>query len=80
LSRVATKISIGEIVRVLEAEQALVECFRSDGGECVLTPGCRLKRKFAAARDAFLHELDRSTLAECAYPKYVAKRRVEAVR
>ena len=30
-------ISIGEIARTLEAPQALVECFRADGGACVLT-------------------------------------------
>ena len=67
LSRPASKISIGEVVRLLEANQALVECFRPDGGECVITPSCRLKKKLAIARDAFLRELDRSTLAECAY-------------
>jgi Rrf2 family nitric oxide-sensitive transcriptional repressor len=67
LSRAANRVSIGEIVRVLEAEQPLVECFRSDGGECVLTPACRLKKKLATARNAFLRELDRTTLAECAY-------------
>ncbi len=67
LSRPASKISVGEVVRLLEADQALVECFRPDGGDCVITPNCRLKKKLATARDAFLCELDRSTLAECAY-------------
>ncbi len=67
LARSAETISIGEVVRLLEAKQALVECFRADGGACVLTPHCRLKGKLSAARDAFLRELDGSTLAECAY-------------
>jgi DNA-binding IscR family transcriptional regulator len=35
---------------------------------CVLTPRCRLKAKLAAAREAFMRELDATTLAECAYP------------
>ena len=61
-------ISIGGVVRRLELRQALVECFRLDGGACTLTPRCRLKRRLAAAREAFLRELDRTSLAECSYP------------
>jgi Rrf2 family nitric oxide-sensitive transcriptional repressor len=34
----------------------------------VLTPRCRLRKRLAAAREAFLRELDTTTLAECAYP------------
>ncbi|MGL4397439.1 MAG: RrF2 family transcriptional regulator [Hyphomicrobium sp.] len=68
LARSAADISIGEVVLKLEARHALVECFRADGGQCVLTPKCRLKKQLAAARHAFLAELDKTTLAECAYP------------
>jgi Rrf2 family transcriptional regulator, nitric oxide-sensitive transcriptional repressor len=67
LARPPQSITLGEVVRTLEGEQALVECFREDGGACVLTPRCRLKTKLAAAREAFLRELDATTLAECAY-------------
>jgi Rrf2 family transcriptional regulator, nitric oxide-sensitive transcriptional repressor len=67
LARPADTISLGEIVRTLEGGQALVECFRDDGGACALTPRCRLKRRLAAAENAFLHALDAATLAECAY-------------
>lgn len=61
-------VTIGEIVRSLEKRYPLVECFRSDGGACTLMPHCRLKARLAAAREAFLKELDATTLAECAYP------------
>ncbi len=61
-------ITIGEIVRFMEQRHALVECFRSDGGACTLSPQCRLKSRFAAASEAFYKELDATTLAECAYP------------
>lgn len=67
LARPAEKITLGEVVRLLEAEQSLVECFRPDGGACVLTPNCRLKGRLTAAREAFLKELYRTSLAECAY-------------
>ena len=76
LARDSDCITLGEVVRLLEAEQALVECFRADGGNCVITPSCRLKGRLVAARNAFLAELDRTSLAECAYypTKKVAKR------
>jgi Rrf2 family nitric oxide-sensitive transcriptional repressor len=67
LARPPQSITLGEVVRALEQE-ALVECFRGDGGACVLTPRCRLKAKLAAAREAFMRELDATTLSECAYP------------
>ncbi len=68
LARPAETITLGEVVRALEGPHALVECFRDDGGSCVLTPRCRLKSKLASAREAFMRELDGTTLAECAYP------------
>ncbi|MCC7346648.1 MAG: Rrf2 family transcriptional regulator [Variibacter sp.] len=67
LARTPEQITLGEVVRSLEQRHALVECFRADGGDCMLTPQCRLKSRLAAAREAFMRELDMTTLAECAY-------------
>ena len=58
LARSPQSITLGEVVRTLEQRHALVECFRDDGGDCVLTPRCRLKSRLAAAREAFMQELD----------------------
>lgn len=79
LARPAEKITLGAVVRALEDRHALVECFRADGGACVLTPRCRLKGRLAAAREAFLRELDTTTLAECAYPAPKPARKRELV-
>jgi len=76
LARPAQSITIGEVVRALEGESALVECFREDGGDCALTPRCRLKARLAAAREAFMRELDRTTLADCAYSAQPRQRAV----
>ncbi len=67
LARTPQSITLGEVVRALEGRHALVECFRDDGGNCVLKPRCRLKGRLAAAREAFMRELDNTKLAECAY-------------
>jgi len=67
LARPAAAITLGELVRTLEAGSPVVECFRRDGGACVLTPRCRLKARLAAAREAFHRELDGTTLQDCAY-------------
>ncbi len=66
LARPAASITLGEVVRLLEARHALVECFRADGGQCALRPGCRLRPRLAAAREAFLRELDATPLSDCA--------------
>lgn len=61
------RLTIGELVRATETDFALVGCFEREGGEgraCVIEPQCRLRHIFEAARDAFLAELDRHTLAD----------------
>lgn len=68
LARAAETITLGEVVRSLEQRYAIVECFRADGGACPLMPGCRLKPQLSAAREAFLAELDKTSIAECAFP------------
>lgn len=61
------------MVRASENDFALVGCFggEHDGVEhraCVIESHCRLKGVLAAARDAFLAELDRHTIGELAQP------------
>lgn len=68
LARAPSEISLGAVVRRLEGGQALVECFRPDGGACCLSPDCRLRGVLWRAREAFLATLDGSSLADCAVP------------
>jgi len=57
------ELRIGQVVRALEADFALVECFGADN-HCVLTNGCGLQKAISLAMQAFLAELDRYTLAD----------------
>jgi len=68
LARPADTITLGEVVRFLEQRYAVVECFRRDGGVCVLRPQCRLRSHIAVAGEKFLQSLEETTIAECAYP------------
>lgn len=65
LAMAAEAIRLGDVVRRFEAGQALVECFRPDGGACCLSPDCRLRGVLWQAREAFLARLDAATLADC---------------
>lgn len=67
LARSAADIRLGDVVAVLEADQALVECFALGGNTCTLTPNCRLKVRLAQGHSAFLSSLNRSTLSDCVY-------------
>lgn len=68
LARPAAEIGLGDLVRILEQGQPLVECSEQEGGNCTITGCCRLKARLRAAEDAFLVALNRSTLADCALP------------
>jgi Rrf2 family transcriptional regulator, nitric oxide-sensitive transcriptional repressor len=69
LARPASEIRLGDIVRLLEEGQALVECFARCGGACPIDGKCGLKPRLRAAERAFLADLDRSTLADIALPR-----------
>lgn len=71
LARAPGTIRLGTIVRLLEEDQALVECFGADGGHCTIDGTCRLKARLRRADAAFLADLDRSTLADIALPRPV---------
>lgn len=66
LARPAQDIRPGALVRLLEQDQALVECFAPGGGRCRITACCRLKTRLRCAERAFLTDLDRTTLADIA--------------
>ena len=68
LARPADQIRLGDIVRLLEEGQPLVECFQASGGNCSISGCCRLKARLRSAETAFLADLDRATLAEIALP------------
>lgn len=64
LARPPASISIGEVVRKLEPDMVLVECFDPETNTCPIAPVCALKRILAGAQARFLAHLDSHTLAD----------------
>ena len=73
LARPASDITVGAVVRAVEDDFALVECFRTDN-TCRITPVCRLRGALQDALSAYFDVLDKRTLAELvAKPKALLK-------
>jgi Rrf2 family nitric oxide-sensitive transcriptional repressor len=58
------EINIGQVVRQMEPDLAMVECFDREKGRCAIKPACRLKSVLEKALDGFLDVLDDYTLAD----------------
>ena len=63
LSRDARLIKVGDVVRDLEPDLALVECMRAEN-HCVSTPACRLTAVMHSAQEAFVDALNRFTISD----------------
>ncbi|MCG6968645.1 MAG: Rrf2 family transcriptional regulator [Gammaproteobacteria bacterium] len=64
LSRPPQDISIGDVVRQIEANFDIVECFNPSTKKCRVLPICNLKTVLQQANEAFLAFLDQYSLAD----------------
>lgn len=72
LAKPLDEIRLGWLIRMLEDDQPIVECFREDRGRCVIETGCRLRGKISTALDAFYRTLDQYTIADCVGGRWFA--------
>ena len=75
LARDPDEISVGAVVRALDDDASLVECFKSETDLCVISPACSLKGALRDAQEAFYRTLDPTTIGEI-----VAGRRAARLR
>lgn len=68
LARSPADINLGDVVRSLEADFAVVECFLEGDAACCLTPACRLRGLMREALTAFIDTLSRYNLADLDAP------------
>ncbi|MCE1249629.1 MAG: Rrf2 family transcriptional regulator [Comamonadaceae bacterium] len=64
LMRPAREISVGAVVRVMESDFEMVECFNLENNTCRLSSHCVLKGVLGSATQAYLAVLDGLTLAD----------------
>lgn len=70
LKMAPTEIRLGALVKEMEPDLALVECFR-ENNQCVITPACILPRMLNEATRAFFDVLDGYTLEDLLAPRFV---------
>ncbi|NYI00562.1 RrF2 family transcriptional regulator [Cupriavidus plantarum] len=63
LARPASQIGVGAVIRTMEPDFGIVECFRT-GNECLITPVCGLRGVLHEALQAYFDVLDRHTLED----------------
>ena len=68
LAKPPEAINLGAVVRATEPDFALVECFAT-GNQCTITKRCQLPEVLNEALNAFIHTLDRYTLADIVLTK-----------
>lgn len=64
LGRPSEKIRLGDIVRLGEETEAVIDCLNGGKNRCRLYPSCRLKKVLDEAGAAFFAVLDRYSLAD----------------
>lgn len=64
LSREASDISVGSVVRKMENHFDIVECFEDKSDGCCIASSCRLKGVIHQATNNFLAELDQTSLSD----------------
>ncbi len=68
LARPAEEINVANVVRDMEDDLNLVECF-CKGGTCIIKPVCELKSILGQALNAYLSTLEDYTLSDLLHPK-----------
>ncbi len=68
LLKPAEQIVIGEVVRQMEEDFTMVECFSTEGNACRIDGRCRLKGVLGQALQAYMAVLDGVTLADLVTP------------
>lgn len=64
LAVVAHQLRLGELVRALEPNMHIVECFDRETNTCRITKNCKLRHYFVEANEAFLDALNKRSLAD----------------
>jgi Rrf2 family nitric oxide-sensitive transcriptional repressor len=68
LARPPDQINLGEVVRAMEEDFTMVECFDRKTNSCAISGPCRLRGALSRALNAYFAVLGEYTLADLAAP------------
>jgi Rrf2 family nitric oxide-sensitive transcriptional repressor len=74
------EIRLGEVARATEPDFYMAPCMSPEGNDCPIYDPCRLRGALSQASEAFLAELNRSTLADLMEKRKPMLVRIEAAR
>lgn len=69
IGRDPAKLSVGEVVRAMEKDMSIVECFDPENYDCRIAETCALKGIMRKAVKSFLEVLDEYTIKDLTKPK-----------
>ena len=69
LARPASEINVGDVVRMMEPDMAIVPCLQTGDTSCRIQPGCLLRGAMKEAGEAFLQVLDGYSIADLMGPR-----------
>lgn len=64
LAKDPAEINVGMVVREMEDNFNILECFDKETNHCILSPACKLKHILNEALKSFLNVLDQYTIAD----------------
>ncbi|WP_412058526.1 iron-responsive transcriptional regulator RirA [Bartonella sp. DGB2] len=70
LAKPAYQISVAEVVRLMEENFSLAECFDNDASECPLIQACGLNATLSKALNAFFAVLSATSIADLQRPNF----------
>jgi Rrf2 family nitric oxide-sensitive transcriptional repressor len=73
LAKARKQIVVGQVIRMMEPDFAIVEC-ETSRGHCRIAPCCALRSALREAVRAFLEKLDQYTLEDLLRPKSSLRR------
>jgi Rrf2 family nitric oxide-sensitive transcriptional repressor len=64
LAQVPSEVKLSQVIRAMEPDLHLVECFDRKKNKCILTPVCKIKGELNKALAAFLSSMEQVTIAD----------------
>lgn len=68
LAKEADNLRLGDLVKQLEPNMTLVECFNPETNSCKITKSCQLKHYLFEANESFINTMNKHTLADIVKP------------